>query len=184
MTAPTVRPVQTAPAVQEKGRARTAPEADLGWCLGVVLRAYRAASASALDAVPHDHRGYQVLRAVASGEHPSQLALAAHLGIDRTVMTYLLDDLVAAGLVERRLNPADRRQRRIVTTEAGARLVAELDRRVGEAEDAALAVLPAPERETFRTLLRRLAARTALGDAPGDPCDVVEDALGEGPTAS
>ncbi|MFK0044612.1 MarR family transcriptional regulator [Streptomyces sp. NPDC090741] len=41
--------------------------------------------------------------------------MATYLGIDRTVMTYLIDDLVTAGLVERRLNPADRRQRKIVT---------------------------------------------------------------------
>ena len=34
-------------------------------------------------------------------------------------MTYLIDDLATAGIVERRLNPADRRQRKIVATRHG-----------------------------------------------------------------
>jgi MarR family transcriptional regulator, transcriptional regulator for hemolysin len=49
----------------------------------------------------------------------SQAALAARLGIDRTVMTYLLDDLVTAGLVERRQDPGDRRTRSVAATEHG-----------------------------------------------------------------
>ena len=34
-------------------------------------------------------------------------------------MTYLLDDLEQAGLIERRPEPADRRARRVVATDAG-----------------------------------------------------------------
>jgi hypothetical protein len=34
-----------------------------------------------------------VLAAATRGEPGSQLALAQHLGVDRTVMTYLVDDL-------------------------------------------------------------------------------------------
>jgi DNA-binding transcriptional MocR family regulator len=59
------------------------------------------------------------LDAAAHGAVGSQLALAQHLGIDRTVMTYLLDDLEAAGLIERRPDPADRRARRVVATQLG-----------------------------------------------------------------
>ena len=39
---------------------------------------------------------YQILSTVVHDDQPSRLALAAHLGIDRSVMTYLIDDLVEA----------------------------------------------------------------------------------------
>lgn len=114
------------------------------------------------------------------GEHPTQLALAAHLGIDRTVLTYLLDDLVAAGLVERRLNPADRRQRRIVATAEGERAFHELERRVRDAEDGLLGALDAAERDTFRKLLWRVACDVHDIDPVSDPCDVAEELLSDG----
>src|SRR5579862_4539501 len=92
---------------------------DLGWALGVVFRSYAKAANSAFCDVPGGPRGYQVLAATARSDPRSQLELASHLGVDRTVMTYLLDDLEKAGLVERRPDPADRRARRIAATEAG-----------------------------------------------------------------
>ena len=102
------------------------------------------------------------------GDHPSQLVLAGRLGIDRTVMTYLIDDLVTAGLVERQLNPSDRRQRKIVATEHGLQTMAELDRRVREAEEELLGALDSSEREAFRDLLRRAVG--GLRDSDGRLC--------------
>ena len=84
-------------------------EVDLGWALGAVLRSYLNAAAGVVGAVPGGGRGYLVLDTAGRGEPKSQLALAQFLGVDRTMMTYLLDDLEQAGLVERRPDPADRR---------------------------------------------------------------------------
>jgi hypothetical protein len=81
---------------------------DLGWGLGMIFRAYVEAAHAAVADLPGGPRGYQVLSAAAQGTVNSQLALAQHLGVDRTVMTYLLDDLEAACLIERRPDPADR----------------------------------------------------------------------------
>ena len=99
---------------------------DLGWGLGMMFRAYVEAAHAAVADLPGGPRGYQVLSAAAQGTVGSQLALAQHLGIDRTVMTYLLDDLEAASLIERRPDPADRRARRVVATQHGSELLAEL----------------------------------------------------------
>nr|WP_241248817.1 MarR family winged helix-turn-helix transcriptional regulator [Nocardioides sp. KC13] len=112
--------------------------------------------------------------AVVGGDHPSQLALARDLGIDKTVMTYLVDDLVEAGLVERRPNPADRRQRQVVATERGARAVAELCRRVDAAEDDLLGRLDGDERATLRRLLSK-----ATGPAPGHTAEACALVTGE-----
>ena len=145
---------------------------DLGWALGVLSRFYVKAAAATFAEVPGGSRGYQVLAAAARDEHGSQLALAQHLGVDRTVMTYLLDSLAEAGLVERRPDPADRRARRIVATARGRVLLDGLGERLREAEDQVLAGLDgAEDRQAFRTLLQRLAlhAATALDSTTLDP---------------
>jgi DNA-binding MarR family transcriptional regulator len=130
---------------------------DFGLPLSMLMRAYRGIVASTLDDLPNGVRGYLTLDEVVRGEHPTQLALATNLGIDRTVMTYVIDDLVDAGLVERQLNPADRRQRKIVPTAAGRRALVDLRRRVREAEGRLLEPLHADERALFRDLLKRVA---------------------------
>src|SRR5580704_12419308 len=107
---------------------------DLGWGLAVVFRAYVKAADAVTDGIPGGHRGYQVLAAAARDESGSQAALAQRLGIDRTVMTYLLDDLEAADLVERQPDPADRRSRPVVATGHGREVLADLDARFARAE--------------------------------------------------
>ncbi|MEV4558187.1 MarR family transcriptional regulator [Kitasatospora sp. NPDC049285] len=148
---------------------------DFGLSLLVLIRAYRTVVASALDGIPQGARGYQTLAAAVRGDQHNQLALAAYLGIDRTVMTYLIDELVAAGLVERRLTPADRRQRKIVATAQGVRTLQDLQRRVREAEDRLLAALDENERQAFRTLLGRIACDVRDMDLSDAPCDDTSD---------
>lgn len=150
-----------------------------GWHLGVLVRAHQGLLAGALGDLPHGPRGYQTLATVIDGDHPTQLALAGYLGIDRTVMTYLVDDLVAAGLVERQQNPADRRQRRVVATAAGVSRFKDLERRVRDAEDTLLQALNPDEREALRGLLRRVACDVRDIEAGTDPCDAVAHLLTE-----
>jgi DNA-binding MarR family transcriptional regulator len=100
-------------------------------------------------------------------------SLTSHLGVDRTVMTYLLDDLEGAGLIERRPDPADRRARRIVATTRGRGLLDDLDRRLRAAEQLVLAGLDTTEdRRTFRALLRQLATHANALDPVRTACDV------------
>jgi DNA-binding MarR family transcriptional regulator len=151
---------------------------DLGWALGTIFRAYVKAAHEALDDLPGGPRGYQVL-ATAGDEHGSQLALAQHLGVDRTVMTYLLDDLEAAGLIERRPDPADRRARRIVATRRGHDTLTRLDQRLRAAEEQLLSGLDADEdRQVFRRLLRRLALHASAADTVRTPCEAAEEVSG------
>lgn len=132
---------------------------DLGWGLGVVLRAYATAAQAAVADLPGGPRGYQILSAAAQGAVSSQLALAQHLGVDRTVMTYLIDDLEAAKLIARRPDPTDRRARQVVATQLGTELLATLNDRLRAAEAHLLAPLELETRETFRAQVRLLATR-------------------------
>ena len=155
--------------------AMAALDGDLGWTLGVVFRAYVKASTAVMADVPGGHRGYQVLTAAARDEASSQSALGAQLGIDRTVLTYLLDDMERADLVARKPAPADRRTRQIVATEPGRALLCTLEERLAHAEAHILAGLPAADRKTLKSLLARLAAHANALDPVADTCAVVED---------
>src|SRR5699024_546568 len=64
---------------------------DLGWNLGMVLRGYQERFEVAVTGMPCGIRGFQILSAIVHLDPPNQQALGAHLGIDRTVLTYLLD---------------------------------------------------------------------------------------------
>ncbi|MFC4563340.1 MarR family winged helix-turn-helix transcriptional regulator [Nocardiopsis mangrovi] len=149
--------------------------ADLGWALGVAYRAYVKMAADAAAAVPGSHRGRQVLAAAAHDVPGTQRALARRLGVDRTAMTYLIDDLATAGLVERRPDPADRRNRQVVATDAGRRALAGVDRRLRTAEEHLLAGLDAADRAALRALLRRLAVYIGSADPVADACQAVSD---------
>jgi DNA-binding MarR family transcriptional regulator len=173
---------QTEPAIAEPG-CDDALADDLGWGLGVVFRAYVAAAHAAMAELPGGPRGYQVLAAAAHATVGSQLALAQRLGIDRTVMTYLIDDLEAAGLIERRPDPADRRARRLVATEQGADLLVRLDLRLRAAEAHILDPLDDASRDSFRAVLRVLATRINAIDPLDNPCALAEQVDAELPTS-
>ncbi|QSE89922.1 MarR family transcriptional regulator [Rhodococcus pseudokoreensis] len=132
-------------------------DCDLGWSVSTVQRHFSGLVAPAVADLPHGTRGYQLLHTVLRKELPTQIGLADYLGIDRTVITYVIDALVDAGLVERVQDPADRRARKIVPTDLGTAHHAALERDVRVAEEAVLRVLAADERVVFRSLLGRVA---------------------------
>jgi DNA-binding MarR family transcriptional regulator len=167
--------------VGEAPSCRDALADDLGWGLGTVFRAYVKAAHEAVADLPGGPRGYQVLSAAVEGKVGSQLALAQHLGVDRTVMTYLIDDLEAANLIERRPDPADRRARRIVATPRGTELLLALNDRLRAAEDLVLAPLDQSARGTFRGHVRALATQIDALDPLDSPCDLAQEVDAEIP---
>jgi DNA-binding MarR family transcriptional regulator len=146
-------------------------ERDLGWMLGVVFRAYVKASDHALHDLPGGPRGYQVLTAAVGDPPRNQGAIAEELGMDRTVLTYLIDDLERLELVARRPDPADRRSRLVSATARGR---TEWQRRrdaLREVEEHVLSPLPAEDTGVFLGLLRRLACRAQALDPLKDLCE-------------
>jgi DNA-binding MarR family transcriptional regulator len=147
-------------------------EGDLGWMLGVVFRAYIKASDHALRDLPGGPRGYQVLT-TAVGEPPrNQGAIAEELGIDRTVLTYLIDDLEKLGLAARRPDPADRRSRLVVATDDGRATWRRLQDELRRVEAHVLSPLPAADAASFQALLGQLACRAQSLDPLTNLCEV------------
>ena len=97
-----------------------------------------------------------VLRAIGSAPAPSQGEVARLLGVDRTTMVALIDDLQVKGLVLRRQDPDDRRKNAVELTDTGRRALREADQAADEVERTFLAPLTAGQAEEFRRALRAL----------------------------
>jgi DNA-binding MarR family transcriptional regulator len=96
-----------------------------------------------------------------------QNGLAARLGIDRASTSQLVDELEAMGLVERRVNGADRRARLLRLTPRGQRLQARLHPALRARQMGVLAALTPDEQELFLDLLVRVVESNPTLARPG-----------------
>jgi DNA-binding MarR family transcriptional regulator len=142
--------------------------------LGVVFRAYVKASDHALRDLPGGPRGYQILTAAAGDPPRNQGAIAEDLGIDRTVLTYLIDDLERLDLVVRRPDPADRRSRLVIATDLGRSTWRQLQAALRRVEAHVLSPLPQADAASFLVLLRQVACRAQTLDPLSDLCEVAQ----------
>jgi DNA-binding MarR family transcriptional regulator len=138
---------------------------DVGFLLtrasGLVVRATNAALADLGLRV----RQYSVLvLADDAAEGISQRDLAEVLGLDPSQVVALVDELAAAGLVERRPSPTDRRQRLVAATAKGVRLRRRADAAAAVGVQHQLGDLSVAEQSTLRQLLGRVVGT-------GDPRD-------------
>jgi DNA-binding MarR family transcriptional regulator len=118
--------------------------------------------AERLAALELHPRHFGMLSHLAASEGQSQQALSMALGIHRSAVVALVDDLEQRGLAERRRDPGDRRAYTLFLTSTGRNLLEEL-RRAADDEDAELlAALDASERSQLITLLQRVADAQGL----------------------
>ena len=109
-----------------------------------------------------DPRHFGMLSHLAASEGRSQQALSNALGIHRSAVVALVDDLEERGLAERRRDPVDRRAYTLYLTPAGRDLLADLERIVDERDVELLAALDAAERSQLISLLQRVAESQGL----------------------
>ena len=86
----------------------------------------------------------------------TQTGLGQALGVDRTTMVALLDDLEIKGYVQRHRHPGDRRAYLIQPTQAGRTAKAQAVRILDQQQEAFLAGLTRAERGQLAALLKRL----------------------------
>jgi DNA-binding MarR family transcriptional regulator len=99
---------------------------------------------------------YAVLYALAEFGATGQRRLAERATMEPGNVGYVIDELVSAGLVERAVDPAHRRRRRISITDDGATLMASLQTRLRGEQIDFLSALTDEERVQLNALLRRL----------------------------
>ena len=96
--------------------------------LMVLSRAYRGAADKALaDYGLSQATAWPVILAGRLGDGVRQGSLAEALGVEGPSLVRVLDQLVAAGLMERREDPHDRRARTLHLTDAGHALRAQVE---------------------------------------------------------
>ena len=123
-------------------------------------------------------RHFGMLSHLAASEGQSQQALSQALGIHRSAVVALVDDLEQRGLAERRRDPADRRAYTLYLTPDGRDLLDDLERMADEQDVVLLSALNASERAQLTSLLQRVAESQGLTagvhpnlEAPVKPSD-------------
>jgi DNA-binding MarR family transcriptional regulator len=129
-----------------------------------IWRASHVRAADVLATVGLTPALFSLLNVIGAREGAIQQELGSAMGIDRTTMVSLIDQLERAELARRQTSARDRRAREIAITPKGRRLLQRARRLILEAEDEVLAGLTATERRELVALLRR-----ALASAPEQP---------------
>jgi MarR family transcriptional regulator, transcriptional regulator for hemolysin len=156
--------------MQESREMATHPSADppvtefAGQLFFRLWRALHVRAADALGSVGLTPALFALLNVIGTRDGAIQQELGSALGIDRSTMVSLIDQLESAGLAKRRPSATDRRAREITITPKGRRLLQRARRMISETEDDVLAGLTVKERSELVFLLRR-----ALEAAPAQP---------------
>ena len=137
--------------------------------LGDAARAHTVSGYVAAGFSPYHHG---VLAVLAEGARETQAAIAEALGVDRSQLVGILDELEEAGLVERRRDPNDRRRHVVTMTPEGKRTLTRHRTIVRELDAEFLASLSPVDRAALHDLLLRLAGQhDARFVTPGPPPD-------------
>jgi DNA-binding MarR family transcriptional regulator len=99
---------------------------------------------------------YGILAAIDENGPSSQATLGRSTGIDRSDVVAVINELSAAGYVERSPDPADRRRNLITLTTTGKQRLQHLEDLVNDTQAAFLAPLEPAEREQLIRLLARV----------------------------
>lgn len=104
---------------------------------------------------------YRLLAALEQWGPASQADLGRDTGIDRSDVTAALTELEARRLVERRVDPANKRRNIVTITPEGVSAVAALDSVVAQVQEQLLAPLTETQRRQFIGLLGQLVEPAA-----------------------
>jgi DNA-binding MarR family transcriptional regulator len=129
-----------------------------------IWRATHTRAAEVLGSVGLTTALFALLNVINAREGAIQQELGSALGIDRSTMVSLIDELESGGLARRRPSATDRRAKEIAITPKGRRLLQRARGLILQVEDEVLAGLTAEERRELLGLLRR-----ALESAPAQP---------------
>jgi len=147
----------------ERKGIRTAPKPEqIGQLLTVAAAAAQSLARERLRPLGLTPRGWAVLSALAEGGPRPQIDLAIATGTDRTVMTYLLDDLEKQDLIERARDARDRRSYQIHLTRRGEETHRRVESGLAAQANRLLKPLDATERRQLTDLLARVADGWAL----------------------
>ena len=104
-------------------------------------------------------RVFSALSLVVDNPNVTQSELARLLGIERSGLVAIVDDLEQRGFVKRTAVPSDRRVQALVPTQKGQETYAAAAAAVRQHEDTLLAGLTSEEKQTLLVLLKKIRAK-------------------------
>ena len=135
-----------------------------GQLLFRLWRASHTRMAEALKSIGLTPPLFALLNVLGAREGAIQQEIGSAMGVDRSTMVVLIDELEVAGFAKRRAHPRDRRAREVAITPKGRRLLERARGIAVQVEHELLRGLAGSERRELLKLLRR-----ALSAAPPQP---------------
>jgi MarR family transcriptional regulator for hemolysin len=132
------------------------PTRNLGFLLHEVTRLMRRNLDSRVRALGLTQGQWRTLVYLSRHEGVKQAALADMLELRPITLTRYVDRLQAAGWVERRPDPTDRRASRLFLTDAAQPVLTEMRAHAADTREQAMAGLSAAQRKQLLELLARL----------------------------
>jgi DNA-binding MarR family transcriptional regulator len=111
---------------------------------------------------------YRLLAALEEWGPASQADLARSTAVDRSDVVTVLGELERLGLIQRSVDPDNRRRNIVSITRAGSDQLAALDRVIDEVQERVLAPLSQNERRQLTKLLRKLVDAGLRSGGPGE----------------
>src|SRR5215207_5899523 len=135
-----------------------APDEDsLSRLIGRVAKELNRAFDDVLVAAGGSTPIWQVLHALAAGDHRTQADLALAIGVRQPTLTHHLDAMERVGLVSREREDGNRRAQRVTVTESGRQLFLRLRRAAASFDGRLRAGLDDGDVTALRRLLLQLA---------------------------
>jgi DNA-binding MarR family transcriptional regulator len=129
------------------------PGSELTWLLHRAAQRMRAVTGNVAERHGLSLRDHIVLSALHKWPGPTQVELGRAVGMDKTTLTGELDRLERAGLVERAVDPRDRRARTIAITPRGEELRSTVAAAADDAEAQALSAFGDEDIARLRRML-------------------------------
>jgi DNA-binding MarR family transcriptional regulator len=128
----------------------------LGWLLKHAYLRFAELSDGAVAPFGVTARQVAVMRAIHRPQPQAQGDVARQMGIDRTTMVALVDELQDKNLVRRRPDAADRRKNVVELTDAGRAILQQANQAAAQSEQEFLRPLSAGQADQLRSALRAL----------------------------
>jgi MarR family transcriptional regulator for hemolysin len=141
----------------------------LGFLLADAARLLRRRLEQESRDLPMTAAQLKIVARLSHNEGTSQTALAATLDLEPMTLSRHVDRMEAAGLVERRPDPNDRRARRLFTTEKGRALLQPMRERAAAVYEQVLAGMSDAERQALHAGLATVVANLSAAEAAADP---------------
>ncbi|MFO1140793.1 MAG: MarR family transcriptional regulator [Amaricoccus sp.] len=137
----------------------------LGFLLKDASRLLRRRFEREIQDIPMTTAQLQIVAQLSRNEGIGQAGLAGLLDIEPMTLSRHVDRMEAAGLVERRQDPNDRRARQLFTTEKSRELLAPMRARAAEVYDQAQEGLSAEERAALVAALEHIIRNLSAAEA-------------------